>query len=237
MRAGRRPPAVRSARPRPGGLHGSRSRYARRGRLGRQRVLLVAVALLALRPRAAGGRSRRGGPAPTGAAAGQGDPGGRRRHDRGADRPPAARTSATSASTRRRRSSRGRRCSASGRGRRASTTGCSRGGGCGWSSASSAATSTGACSPTSTSGDCFVNAELVRRGLARTLTIPPNDRYAPLFRSLEQAAAAPGAGSGAPAEAARGPGALSAERVLFATFTYAIAHAALVASAAALVRR
>ena len=27
-------------------------------------------------------------------------------------------------------------------------------------------------------GDRFVNAELVRRGLARTLTIPPNDRFA-----------------------------------------------------------
>ena len=27
----------------------------------------------------------------------------------------------------------------------------------------------------------FVNAELARRGLARTLTIPPNDSFAPLF--------------------------------------------------------
>ena len=34
-------------------------------------------------------------------------------------------------------------------------------------------------------GTGFVNAILVRRGLARTLTIPPNDRYAPLFRRLE----------------------------------------------------
>ena len=34
-------------------------------------------------------------------------------------------------------------------------------------------------------GDRFVNAMLVRRGLARTLTIPPNDRFAPLFRRLE----------------------------------------------------
>src|SRR4029453_3014634 len=30
----------------------------------------------------------------------------------------------------------------------------------------------------------FVNAELVRRGLARTLTIPPNDSFAPLFARL-----------------------------------------------------
>src|SRR3954454_7950734 len=29
------------------------------------------------------------------------------------------------------------------------------------------------------------NAELVSRGLARTLTIPPNDRFAPLFERLE----------------------------------------------------
>ena len=34
-------------------------------------------------------------------------------------------------------------------------------------------------------GSRFVNAILVRRGLARTLTIPPNDRFAPLFRRLE----------------------------------------------------
>ena len=34
-------------------------------------------------------------------------------------------------------------------------------------------------------GGRFVNAMLVRRGLARTLTIPPNDRFAPLFRRLE----------------------------------------------------
>ena len=33
-------------------------------------------------------------------------------------------------------------------------------------------------------GDEFVNAELVRRGYARTLTIPPNDRYAALFDRL-----------------------------------------------------
>jgi len=40
----------------------------------------------------------------------------------------------------------------------------------------------------------FVNAILVRRGLARTLTIPPNDRYAPLLRRLELRAARAGRG-------------------------------------------
>ncbi len=40
----------------------------------------------------------------------------------------------------------------------------------------------------------FVNAMLVRRGLARTLTIPPNDRFAPLFRRLELRAARTGRG-------------------------------------------
>jgi micrococcal nuclease len=35
----------------------------------------------------------------------------------------------------------------------------------------------------------FFNPILVRRGLARSLTIPPNDRFAPRFRRLEQAAA------------------------------------------------
>lgn len=34
----------------------------------------------------------------------------------------------------------------------------------------------------------LVNAELLRRGLAETLTIPPNDRYADRFSALEQAA-------------------------------------------------
>ena len=43
-------------------------------------------------------------------------------------------------------------------------------------------------------GDRFVNAELVRRGLARTLTIPPNDRFAGRFAGLEQAAARAGRG-------------------------------------------
>jgi micrococcal nuclease len=43
-------------------------------------------------------------------------------------------------------------------------------------------------------GRRFVNAILVRRGLARTLTIPPNDRYAPLFRRLEIGAARTGRG-------------------------------------------
>jgi micrococcal nuclease len=43
-------------------------------------------------------------------------------------------------------------------------------------------------------GDRFVNADLVRRGLARSLTIPPNDRFAPLFRRLELGAARVGRG-------------------------------------------
>jgi micrococcal nuclease len=43
-------------------------------------------------------------------------------------------------------------------------------------------------------GPRFVNAELVRRGLARTLTIPPNDRFAPLFARLERGAARAGRG-------------------------------------------
>jgi micrococcal nuclease len=38
------------------------------------------------------------------------------------------------------------------------------------------------------------NAALVRRGLARTLTIPPNDRFAPLLRRLELRAARAGRG-------------------------------------------
>jgi micrococcal nuclease len=43
-------------------------------------------------------------------------------------------------------------------------------------------------------GRRFVNAMLVRRGLARSLTIAPNDRYAPLFRGLERRAAHAGVG-------------------------------------------
>ena len=43
-------------------------------------------------------------------------------------------------------------------------------------------------------GERFVNADLVRRGLARTLTIPPNDRFAPLLRKLELQAARAGRG-------------------------------------------
>jgi micrococcal nuclease len=43
-------------------------------------------------------------------------------------------------------------------------------------------------------GDRFVNAELVRRGLARTLTIPPNDRFAEQLKRLEIAAARAGRG-------------------------------------------
>jgi micrococcal nuclease len=40
----------------------------------------------------------------------------------------------------------------------------------------------------------MVSAELVRRGLARTLTIPPNDRFAPLLARLERRAAVAGRG-------------------------------------------
>jgi micrococcal nuclease len=43
-------------------------------------------------------------------------------------------------------------------------------------------------------GERFVNAELLRRGLARTLTIPPNDRFADRFKRLEIAAARAGRG-------------------------------------------
>lgn len=43
-------------------------------------------------------------------------------------------------------------------------------------------------------GRRLVNAILVRRGLARTLTIPPNDRLAPRFRRLELGAARAGRG-------------------------------------------
>ena len=43
-------------------------------------------------------------------------------------------------------------------------------------------------------GKRFVNAELVRRGFARTLTIAPNDRYAERFKRLEIAAAKAGRG-------------------------------------------
>jgi micrococcal nuclease len=43
-------------------------------------------------------------------------------------------------------------------------------------------------------GRRFVNAILARRGLARSLTIPPNDRFAPLFRRLELHAARAGRG-------------------------------------------
>jgi micrococcal nuclease len=43
-------------------------------------------------------------------------------------------------------------------------------------------------------GRQLVNATLVRRGLARSLTIPPNDRLAPLFRRLELRAGRAGRG-------------------------------------------
>jgi micrococcal nuclease len=43
-------------------------------------------------------------------------------------------------------------------------------------------------------GRRFVNPVLVRRGLARALTIPPNDRFAPLLRRLERRAALAGRG-------------------------------------------
>ncbi|HEY8082974.1 MAG TPA: thermonuclease family protein [Solirubrobacterales bacterium] len=40
----------------------------------------------------------------------------------------------------------------------------------------------------------FVNAVLIQRGLARTLTIPPNDDFAPFFRHIELEAARVGRG-------------------------------------------
>jgi micrococcal nuclease len=43
-------------------------------------------------------------------------------------------------------------------------------------------------------GHRSINAELLRRGLARTLTIAPNDRYAARFARLELAAARAGRG-------------------------------------------
>lgn len=43
-------------------------------------------------------------------------------------------------------------------------------------------------------GRRFVSAELVRRGLARTLTIPPDDRFAGRLKRLEIAAARAGRG-------------------------------------------
>jgi micrococcal nuclease len=43
-------------------------------------------------------------------------------------------------------------------------------------------------------GDTFVNEELVRRGYATTLTIPPNDTYAARFAELERKASAAGLG-------------------------------------------
>jgi micrococcal nuclease len=43
-------------------------------------------------------------------------------------------------------------------------------------------------------GRRFVNAALARRGLARPLTIPPNDRFAPLFERLALSAAKAGRG-------------------------------------------
>jgi micrococcal nuclease len=45
-----------------------------------------------------------------------------------------------------------------------------------------------------TGGGPFVNAELVRRGYARTLTIAPNDRFADRFDRLQQEAANAGRG-------------------------------------------
>jgi micrococcal nuclease len=43
-------------------------------------------------------------------------------------------------------------------------------------------------------GDRFFNSTLIGRGLARSLTIPPNDRFAAHFRRLELAAARAGRG-------------------------------------------
>jgi micrococcal nuclease len=42
--------------------------------------------------------------------------------------------------------------------------------------------------------DRLVNSDLLRRGLARTLTIPPNDRFGDRFKRLEIAAARAGQG-------------------------------------------
>lgn len=47
---------------------------------------------------------------------------------------------------------------------------------------------------TTRSRPAFVNAMLLRRGLARTLTIPPNTRYSALFSHLERTAARSGRG-------------------------------------------
>jgi micrococcal nuclease len=49
-------------------------------------------------------------------------------------------------------------------------------------------------SATPVRGERSVNAMLLRRGLARTLTIPPNDRFAPLFDRLALKAARAGRG-------------------------------------------
>jgi micrococcal nuclease len=43
-------------------------------------------------------------------------------------------------------------------------------------------------------GERFLETELLRRGLARTLTFHPNDRYAPRFEKLERDAAQAGKG-------------------------------------------
>jgi micrococcal nuclease len=48
--------------------------------------------------------------------------------------------------------------------------------------------------PKSRQRERFFNPILVRRGLARSLTIPPNDRFAPRFRRLELSAARAGRG-------------------------------------------
>ncbi len=48
--------------------------------------------------------------------------------------------------------------------------------------------------------DPFLEEVLLRRGLARTLTFHPNDRFAHRFEGLEQKVAAPGKGSGMRAE-------------------------------------
>jgi micrococcal nuclease len=48
--------------------------------------------------------------------------------------------------------------------------------------------------PKSRPHDGLFNATLLRRGLARSLTIPPNDRFSRLFRRLELAAARAGRG-------------------------------------------
>lgn len=52
--------------------------------------------------------------------------------------------------------------------------------------------------------DTFVNAELVRRGYAQVMTVPPNVRHQALFRALQREARAAGRGLWREAEPATG---------------------------------